>query len=199
MPRGSRRIRSHRMRFAATPFDRRRSEKTCPASERRDQVKASRIENIAPTTSGHFRNESVVRTQPESIEWQDYALVEPGTYRGYSRAVRVYIDRGFQRWVCQIRWDILRKDGSVIARLVQFLNLGSGQNPKASRRSKYWAAWIHANGGRPPLRHDRLSHRIFTKRYARVEVETTLKSSAPYSQVRKVVEWETGMPNHSIK
>jgi hypothetical protein len=112
----------------------------------------------------------------------------------------VYRDKGFRRWVCAVQFDIL--DGSlinVLARLTWYLNLGSGKNPRAGRRSNFWSAWVQANGG-PPRRRDRLTPRVFEARHATVLVTDTTKTHnsgevsavESYSVVRAVVEWHTG-------
>jgi hypothetical protein len=112
----------------------------------------------------------------------------------------VYYDRQFKRWVCAVQFDIL--DGSlteVLARLTWYLNLGSGDKPRAGRRGGYWAAWVEANNGQPK-REDRVSPRVFAKRYAIVSVSDTTKNHRQitvtdedsYSVVRDVLRWETG-------
>jgi hypothetical protein len=88
---------------------------------------------------------------------------------------------------------------SILGRLTLFLNLGSEDRPHATRRKKYWRAWELANGG-PPQRSDRMSPRVFTKRYAVVRVADTTKDARQqavagdhaYSVVTEVLEWETG-------
>jgi hypothetical protein len=74
--------------------------------------------------------------------------------------------------------------------------LGAGDKPQASRRGKYLPEWIRANGG-PPAHGDRLSPNVFVRRYAQVEIGDT-RGSAPYPVVRKIIEWETGSPGHSV-
>jgi hypothetical protein len=139
------------------------------------------------------------RNQPE-ISWTYTPRIEPGQYTAYSRSATVYRDRQFKRWVCAVQFDVL--DSSfleVMARLTWFLNLGSKEKPRATRRSNYWAAWVKAKGG-PPKRRDRISERVFEGRYAIVRVEDTGKnhrqiaitSDECYSVIRDVVEWQTG-------
>ena len=80
-----------------------------------------------------------------------------------------------------------------------FLNMGDAAAPHAGRRGNYFQAWTTANGG-PPPRRDRLSPRVFTRRYARVSVGDTAKNfkqtpiaeNHAYSVVRHVVRWESG-------
>ena len=86
-----------------------------------------------------------------------------------------------------------------IAQLTWFLSLGDGAKPRASRRGKYWPAWVRANGGLP-RRGDRLPPRVFVGRHAIVCVEDTTKThdngdiepEFAYSVVRDVIEWKTG-------
>jgi hypothetical protein len=114
------------------------------------------------------------RPEPE-IEWRYCDRLKPGLYEGHSRSATVYFDRCFKRWVCAIQFDILDESCiTVIARATWYLNLGSGTKPRANRRSKFWIAWVLANGG-PPKRFDRPSHRIFEKRYAKVVIGDTTK------------------------
>jgi hypothetical protein len=94
---------------------------------------------------------------------------------------------------------------SILGRLTLFLNLGSEDRPHATRRKKYWSAWELANGG-PPQRSDRMSPRVFTKRYAVVRVADTTKDARQqavtgdhaYSVVTEVLEWETGGANSRL-
>jgi hypothetical protein len=131
------------------------------------------------------------KSDSEAIEWKDYPRIAPGEYQAYCKSSKRYPDRGFHRWVCMLRWDVLTDDLlRVIACVPLWLPLGTGDKPHASRRGKYLPEWIRANGG-PPVRGDRLSPRVFVQRLARVEIGDT-EGPAPYSVVRKVIEWETG-------
>ena len=141
-----------------------------------------------------------LRKEPE-IEWTHTPRLPPGDYQAISRSARTYFDQQFQRWVCAVQFDIVRDSVSMekIARLTWFLNLGSEAKARAGRRTKYWAAWIRANGG-PPQRGDRLSPKVFSGRVAIVRVEDTAKthdrgtldSECAYSVIRDVIEWQTG-------
>ncbi len=141
------------------------------------------------------------RADSGAIEWKDYPRIAPGEYRAYCRWARRYRDPAFRRWTCLLRWDVLTDDLlTVIASVPCWLSLGSRERPWASRRGNYLREWVRANGG-PPIRGDRLSPRVFTRRMARVEVGDTdpEKSPVPYSVVRKIVSWETGaFPGHSV-
>ena len=97
--------------------------------------------------------------------------------------------------MCLLRWDVLSDDLlTVIATVPCWFPLGNREKPHASRRGIFLKEWVRANGG-PPARGDRLSPRVFVRRMARVEVGDTdpLKSPVPYSVVRKIVQWETGL------
>jgi len=139
------------------------------------------------------------RTEPE-ITWTHIPRIEPGEYPAYARSAKIVWDKHYKRWYCAVQFDVLTDDlAEVRAELTLFLNMGDRERPHAGRRGNYWQAWTAANGG-PPPRKDRLSPRIFTKRYARVIVgdttknfkQTALAESMAYSVVRKVVRWESG-------
>lgn len=133
----------------------------------------------------------------DSIDWPEYPKIPPGEYIAYCKWAKQYRDPGFKRWLCLLRWDVLAHDFSrVIACVPLFFPLGSGDKPRASRRGKYLPEWIRANGAQPQ-RGDRLSPKVFRNRMARVEIGDTT-SPAPYSVVRRILDWETGIPGHSI-
>jgi hypothetical protein len=137
------------------------------------------------------------RREPE-VSWQFVPRIEPGEYHAFSRSSAIYWDRQYKRWVCAVQFDIL--DGALIetvARLTWYLNMGNRDKPRAGRRSNYWAAWVNANDG-PPKRNDRLSPRVFERRYALVRVGNTGKNyrqeptdeQSCYSVVKDVIRWE---------
>jgi len=133
-------------------------------------------------------------------EWREYPRIAPGVYRAYSAFAKFHYDKSIGRWVCFVRWDVLTDGLQLIARIPLWWNLGGGQKPRASHRSKYLKEWVRANGG-PPARGDRLSPNVFAHRMAQVQVGDTdpNKSAVPYSVVRKIIEWETGAsPGHSV-
>ena len=141
------------------------------------------------------------KSQPEIlVHYHDH--IEPGQYRAYCRSAQIYRDGPYARWVCALQFDVLDDSLTrVVARLTGFWNLGSGDRPRCtSRRARYWALWISANGGQPPKRSDRLSPKIFEGRHAVVLVDDvstnfkqmTMSESEVYSVVREVVSWETG-------
>jgi hypothetical protein len=107
------------------------------------------------------------------IEWADYPRIAPGVYCAYSAVAKTYFDRGYRRWVCFVRWNVLSADGMrVVARVPLWWTLGDRERPHATRRSKYFVEWVRANGG-PPIRGDRLSPKVFRRRLARVEIRDT--------------------------
>ena len=133
------------------------------------------------------------RTEPE-IEWREYPRITPGEYYAYCNWGKHYKDPGFRSWKCLLRWLVLKDDRlTEIATVPQWFALGDGETPHGSRRGNYLKEWVRANGG-PPVRGDRLSPRVFTRRVARVAVGDTdpEKSPVPYSVVRRIVSWETG-------
>jgi hypothetical protein len=137
------------------------------------------------------------RADSDAIEWKDYPRILTGEYRAYCKWGKQYRDPGFRRWLCLLRWDVLADDlVRVIASVPQWFPLGSQKGPRASRRGKYLPEWVRANGG-PPTRRDRLSPGVFVHRMARVEIGDT-EGPAPYSVVRRIIEWETGPPGHSV-
>ena len=149
---------------------------------------------ICPQQEGPARKR---RADSDAIEWKDYPRIAPGEYRAYCKWGKQYRDPGFHCWRCLLRWDVLTEDLlRVLACVPLWFALGAGDKPHASRRGKYLPEWIRANGG-PPARGDRLSPRVFVGRLARVEVGDT-EGPAPYSVVRRIIEWETGLPGHSV-
>jgi hypothetical protein len=142
----------------------------------------------------------VRRPEPE-IEWRDYPLIQSREYPAYCKSAERYRDPQYKRWTCLLRWDVLTDDLlTVIATVPQWLPLGDAENPRASRRGNYLREWVRAKG-EPPKRGDRLSSRVFTRRMARVEIGDTNpdKSPVPYSVVRRIVSWETGVfPGNSV-
>ncbi len=137
------------------------------------------------------------RLEP-GIKWATYPRIEPGEYRAYCKAVRWYFDRPYRRWVCLLRFDVLSPDLlQTVACLPFFLNGGSGEQPKAGRRSRLFREWIRA-AGRAPASGVRPSLQVFRRRIARVVVRDT-EGLDPYSVVCQVSAWETGFsPSHLV-
>ena len=144
----------------------------------------------------------LVRSEEPVIGFSQYDRIAPGQYPAFSRAASISYDKGFQRWVCSVWWNVFRDASSVdvIARLPWWLNLGSGQKPYAGRRSNFYQAWMRANGGCPPSRHDRPSPQVFVRRMALIVVRDS-RGVDPYSVVEMVKEWLTGesLPGPSIQ
>ena len=133
-----------------------------------------------------------------AVEWADYPRIAAGEYSAYCAWAGKYHDSIFKRWTCLLRFDVLHNNRSdVIARIPMWLSLGTGEQPRASRRSNYFKEWVQANGG-PPVRGDRLSPQVFVHRIACVEVGDTTKGPMPYSVVKKILRWETGKSGHSV-
>lgn len=75
------------------------------------------------------------RTYSDAIEWKDYPRIPPGEYRAYCKWGKQYLDPGFRRWTCLLRWDVLADDlFKVIACVPQWFPLGTREKPHASRR-----------------------------------------------------------------
>lgn len=139
------------------------------------------------------------RPEPnDAIGWTEYPRITPGEYYANCYFAKRYRDPGFKRWTCLLRWDVLSEDlQRTIAKCVPlWFPLGSGEAPRASRRGKYLREWVRANGG-PPGKGDRLSPKVFTRRVARVEIGDT-NSPAPYSVVRRIISWETGISGYPV-
>jgi hypothetical protein len=154
-----------------------------------------------------FPSKKKVRSGPPAkdaepaILWRHAERFEPGVYRGYVRSTHTYWDRVFKRWVCLLQIDLFTDDLSEqLGRATCFYNLGPAKQPRAGRRSKFWAAWVRANGG-PPKRYERVLPQIFVRRFAKVIVGDTMRDfeqravrpDAAYSVVREILEWETGI------
>lgn len=127
------------------------------------------------------------------IEWADYPRLESGIYPAYCHFAKMYFDHSFKRWTCLLRFEVRSGDllRVMAPRVPLWLNLGSQEKPHASRRGRYFREWVRANGGAAPVRHDRLSPRLFTRRMAHVEIGDT-NAPAPYSVVREIISWDTG-------
>jgi hypothetical protein len=134
------------------------------------------------------------RSQAEvEVQWDNYARLEPGKYPSYCRTARWYRDPQFQRWTCLLRFDVLSTDLlRTLATVPFWMNGGNRERPRAGRRSMYFSEWIRA-ASRAPTRADRLTPRIFIRRFASVMIRDT-KGLAPYSVIDKILSWDTGLP-----
>jgi hypothetical protein len=132
-----------------------------------------------------------------AVEWEEYPRIPAGDYQAYCSWAGKYYDKAFRRWTCILRFYVLGEDlSSVVACVPMWLSLGSKDVPRARRRGKYWTEWVRANGG-PPVRGDRLSPKVFVHRWVQVGVADT-KGNAPYSVVRRIIEWKTGTKAGSL-
>jgi len=161
----------------------------------------SKAGSLLESAKSHIRRMENLLSQEAWIgrflDTRGYPRIPSGEYRAYCKWGKQYRDPGFRRWLCLLRWDVLSDDLlRVIATVPQWFPLGSRDKARASRRGKYLPEWVRANGG-PPARRDRLSPGVFVYRIARVEIGDT-EGPAPYSVVRRIVEWETGVPGSSV-
>lgn len=138
--------------------------------------------------------------EPQIVCSDNRPRIEPGEYRAFCRAAKLYFDKALARWIVMDSFDVLADNLlDVIAKRVPlFFNLGNGEYPKAGRRSLFYYAWCLANGA-PPARSDRMPLSVFVNRMARVLVRDTRRclqndkrAVAPYSVIARVLEWETG-------
>lgn len=128
-----------------------------------------------------------------AVQWPEYPRIEPGNYSAYCKRAKWYWEPGFKRWTCILLFDIFTEGQTrSLGTIPMWFNGGTGERPKAGRRTLYLPAWVLANGG-PPARRDRLSPSVFVRRMARVKVGDT-KGPLPYSVVRQILEWCTGTP-----
>ena len=96
------------------------------------------------------------------VGWGDYIRLEPGNYQAYCQSAKWYWDRGYKRWTCLLRFDVLASNltDSLDTVPIWFNGGDNRKHPRAGRRSLYFAAWVAANGG-PPPRKDRLAPSVF--------------------------------------
>ena len=133
----------------------------------------------------------LVNENEPAVDWPEYPRIEPGNYPAYCKRGHWYWEPGFKRWTCILLFDISTRNlQSSLGTIPMWLNGGNGNKPQAGRRTRYLREWVKANGG-PPLRKDRLSPLVFSRRMAIVQVSDT-KGPVPYSVVRQIVEWSTG-------
>src|SRR5438552_13740619 len=143
------------------------------------------------TTPGERRREaSEIAAELPPPTWRHYDRLPAGEYVAYCRRTLTYFDRGFKRFTCLLLWDVLSRGGENVGQIRMWLNLGP--NNRATRRSRYWKEWNRATA-RPSARGDRLTARVFGGRIARILVCDSA-SEPPYSVVREILSWETGLP-----
>jgi len=120
-----------------------------------------------------------------------YPRYEPGEYEVRCLDAKTYQDPRFRRLVCRLRCAlVIDPEREVFC----FLNLGTGGQPKAGRGSKYWRAWVIANGAVPRKRQV-LSARVFIGKIFLVRIGSVGKNLEGndhselewYSTVREII------------
>jgi hypothetical protein len=84
-----------------------------------------------------------------SLMWKgpDYPILSPGVYtvRGVKTQGPVWV-RSFRRWSLRVEFGLVHESVSVSA----FFNFGdSPEGPRIGRQSRYYKAWVLANGEHP--------------------------------------------------
>jgi hypothetical protein len=161
--------------------------------------KPKHLLNISNAIGGVCTHSGPQLVDEPSVDWTEYACLEPGVYSAYCKSAKWYWEKGFKRWTCMLRFEILA-EGSLtpLATIPMWLSGGEGEEqPSAGRRSRYFIEWVRAKGG-PPVRRDRLSPRVFIHRMAKVRVADTSRGPVPYSVVREILEWSTGSSSQSV-
>lgn len=116
-------------------------------------------------------------------ESDPYPRYEPGEYEIRCTEAKFYRDPRFRRLVCRLRCALVIDPEREV---YWFLNLGTGPKPEAGRGSKYWRAWVIANGILPKKRQV-LSVRVFVGKIFLVrigDVERRMDGSE-HSEVEK--------------
>ena len=128
-------------------------------------------------------------------EGDPYPLFEPGKYEAQGVQACLYRDPQFRRWTVLIRFQLLANGGvASVGQACGFFNLGQGEMPRAGRRSRYWRAWVIANGAQPRKRQV-LSPRVFKGKIFEVEIDTVKHGqdgrkhpiAAQYSTVKEIL------------
>ena len=124
-------------------------------------------------------------------EEEPYPLLTPGRYKAQCVHASTYRDPQFRSWKALLRFQLLLNGEKVVG----FFHLGQGDKPKAGRRSRYWRAWVIANGAQPRKRQE-LSPRMFKGKIFEVEIDTVKRAqdggehpaAAQYSTVKEILE-----------
>lgn len=82
-------------------------------------------------------------------ESDPYPRYAPGEYEVRCIEAKCYRDPRFKRLVCRLKCLLMLDPEREV---FGFLNLGTEAKPKAGRGSKYWRAWVIANGELPRKR-----------------------------------------------
>jgi len=144
--------------------------------------------------------EPVPVSEPEECgpvcEENPYPLLQAGKYEAQCVHSCLYRDLQFRRWTALLRFQLLAS-GSLtsLGPVCAFLNLGNREKSKAGRRSRYWRAWVIANGEQPRKRQV-LSPRVFKGKIFEVEIGTVKRAhdgrehpvAAQYSTVKEILE-----------
>jgi hypothetical protein len=137
-----------------------------------------------------FRDvESCLPPEPVS-DSNVYPHYPEGIYEAECLNVVAYRDPQFRRWTARLEFGIVPSG----ERIFGFLNLGDGEKPASGRRSKYFRAWVIANGAAPRKRQV-LTYRTFKRKIFQVRVADTRKNSnggqhptgAVYSTVKEII------------
>jgi hypothetical protein len=125
---------------------------------------------------------------------EPYPHIAPGEYLLRCVEAKSYRDPQFRRHVCRLAFSSTNiHDGAVI---YGFLNLANRDEPAAGRRSRYWKAWVKANGGKPPVHGQPMLPSIFEGLWCKVLVSEVVIDSdkkehaagAVYSTVSEILE-----------
>jgi hypothetical protein len=152
-------------------------------------------DSAAVTTSvprGASTGPTTNRSSPEPVcDVDPYPRYAPGVYEVRCVRARVYRDPQFKCWKCLVEFQFLNDE----AKVVGFFNMGTGEKPKAGRRSRYYAAWVMANGEMPKKRQV-VSCRVFEGKIFKVRVEDIATrhdggehpEAAIYSTVKEILK-----------
>jgi hypothetical protein len=137
----------------------------------------------------------VVEEDAPVFEGTEYARINPGEYSAQCVHAKIYRDPGFRAWKALLRFRLFDLGEEVYG----FFHLGRGERPRAGRRSRYWGAWIIANGAAPRKRQT-MTPRVFRGKVFLVKVSDVTQTcdgkahhpSAIYSTVKKIIEKQAG-------
>ncbi len=128
--------------------------------------------------SKQSRSPKLVPMNPEAgLVWHgpEYPVLEPGRYMVRGTAIQgpVFV-RSFQRWSCRVEFALVDEPISVSA----FFNFGNEKHgPKIARQSRFYKAWVLANGDHP-RRGQKMSPDIFLEgQFFEVEVQACNRDS----------------------
>jgi hypothetical protein len=141
-----------------------------------------------PATGSGGRKAAIVSIKLSSgMIWRgpEYPLLSPGVYmvRGSKVQGPEYV-RNFHRWSIRIEFALTAEPGSVS----MFLNLGGDKTgPQIKRQSRYFKAWVLANGEQP-RRGQAMTADVFLEgQFFQVEVETCMLDSE--GEIKPEAEW----------